>query len=243
MAEEKKQKCPTGSPAWMTTFADLMSLLMCFFVLLLSFSELDRKKFKVVAGSMEKAFGIQKQMPVMESPRGQQIISKEFQTVPFDIQTRIMDLISEEIGSGVIDVEPAPAELTLRIKDSVAFDFGKAVIRQEFYPVLDKLGKIFKEMEVQVLVGGHTDNIPMRQGADFKSNWDLSAIRAVNIVEYWIKKFNMPPGKFSATGFADGQPLVENITPELRSKNRRVEFKIKPLQGNKPLGEINLIIK
>ena len=241
MAEEKKHKCEAGAPAWMTTFADLMSLLMCFFVLLLSFSEMDRKKYKVVAGSMEKAFGIQKKIPVMDSPHGQDIMAKDFKTVPFDVQTQIMDMISAEISSGMIDVEPAPEEITLRIKDSIAFAFGKADIKKQFYPILDKLGGIFKDLEVVVLVSGHTDNVPIRKGLKFNSNWDLSAARAVNIVEYWTDKFKMPAEKMSAAGFADGMPLASNDTVEDRAKNRRVEFKIRPIKKNQPLGELNLV--
>lgn len=241
MAEEKKQKCQAGAPLWMTTFADLMSLLMCFFVLLLSFSELDRKKYKIVAGSMEHAFGVQSKTPVMESPHGQDIIAKDFKTVPTDIQTMIMDMVSEEINSGMIDVEPAPEEITLRIKDSIAFDFGKAGIKKQFYPVLDKLGKIFKGMDVVVFVSGHTDNVPIRKGRRFDSNWDLSAARAVNIVEYWTDRLKMPAEKLSASGLADGRPLASNDTVAGRAKNRRVEFKIRPTKKNQPLGELNLV--
>ena len=67
----------TGAPAWMVTFGDLMSLLLCFFVLMLSFSEMDRKKYKIVSGSLKNAFGIQRDVPVFESPKGQKIIAKE----------------------------------------------------------------------------------------------------------------------------------------------------------------------
>ncbi|MCP4044047.1 MAG: flagellar motor protein MotB, partial [Gammaproteobacteria bacterium] len=72
------KKCPAGSPAWVMTFADLMSLLMCFFVLLLSFSEMDRLKFKQLAGSMEKAFGVQREIEVKTVPKGTSIIAREF---------------------------------------------------------------------------------------------------------------------------------------------------------------------
>jgi chemotaxis protein MotB len=241
MAEEKKQKCPAGAPLWMCTFADLMSLLLCFFVLLLSFSNTDPQKYKVVAGSMEEAFGVQKKMRVMDSPYGQDIMAKDFKSVPLEIQTQIMDMISSEISSGMIDVEPAPEEITLRIKDSIAFDFGKAVIKKPFYPILDKLGGIFKGMDVVVFVSGHTDNLPVRKGLQFDSNWDLSAARAVNIVEYWTDRFKIPAEKLSAAGFADGRPLATNDTVEGRAKNRRVEFKITPMKKNQPLGELNLV--
>ena len=241
MAEEKKQKCAAGAPMWMTTFADLMSLLMCFFVLLLSFSNMDRMKFKVVAGSLEKAFGIQKEMPIMEMPRGQEMLSRDFQTVPFDVQTKIMDMVSEEIASGVIEAEPAPADLTLRIKDAIVFDLGRARIKPQFYPVLDKLGKIFVDLDLAVVVGGHTDNVPVRKGGEFDSNWELSAARAVNIVEYLEERFKIPAERLSAGGFADGQPLVANDTPALRAQNRRVEFKVRPLPTSKPLGDLDIV--
>ena len=156
-------------------------------------------------------------------------------------QFTIMDKISEEINSGMIDVEPAPDEITLRIKDSIAFDFGKAGIKKQFYPVLDKLGGIFKGMSVIVFVSGHTDNVPIRKGLHFDSNWDLSAARAVNIVEYWTEKLKFPAERLSASGLADGRPLASNDTAAGRAKNRRVEFKIRPTQNNQPLGELNLV--
>ncbi|MFT6253955.1 MAG: chemotaxis protein MotB, partial [Granulosicoccus sp.] len=76
--EEEECECPAGLPAWMATFADLMSLLMCFFVLLLSFSEMDAMKFKRLAGSMAQAFGVQTQLKVIQVPKGTSIIAQEF---------------------------------------------------------------------------------------------------------------------------------------------------------------------
>jgi len=239
--EENKQRCHTGAPIWMTTFADLMSLLLCFFVLLLSFSNMDQQKYKIVAGSMEKAFGIQKQMPIMDTPRGREMLSRDFKTVPFDIQTKIMDLISEEIGAGLVDAEAAPDYLTLRVKDSIAFDSGRADIRPEFLPLLDKFGRILKEMDVAVTVSGHTDNVPVRKGGKFESNWGLSSARAVKIVEYWTEKFLYPADRLAAVGYAEGQPIAGNDTPEERAKNRRVEFKIRPLKKELPLGQMDFI--
>ncbi|MBE9527024.1 MAG: OmpA family protein [Proteobacteria bacterium] len=80
--EEQKCKCPAGIPAWVLTFADLMSLLMCFFVLLLSFAEMDVKKFKQIAGSLKMAFGVQRDIKALEIPKGVNIISKEFSPSP-----------------------------------------------------------------------------------------------------------------------------------------------------------------
>ena len=100
MADEecKKEECPPGAPVWMCTFADLMSLLMCFFVLLLSFAVMDVTKYKEVAGAMKDAFGIQSEQPVTEEMKGQQMISASFESVPLHVQVQVARKFSEELG-------------------------------------------------------------------------------------------------------------------------------------------------
>ncbi len=224
--EEKKQKCEAGAPKWMTTFSDLMSLLMCFFVLLLSFSEMDRQKFKQVAGSMEQAFGIQHEERRFGSPEGNVIISTGFMSTPIAVRLRqsLEDMIAEEVSSGAAEMEYSGAEVTIRVKDSLVFDLGRAEIKKRFYPFLDKLGKFIKKHDVYVQVRGHTDNVPLAKGAPFHSNWSLSAARAVGVVEYWKDRFGIPSKKVSAAAFADGSPVAANDTPANRARNRRVEF-------------------
>jgi chemotaxis protein MotB len=113
------------------------------------------------------------------------------------------------------------------IKDKLGFEFGKAQLRTEFKVLLEKIGKIIKETGSTVIVSGHTDNIPLRKGGKFISNWDLSTARSVAVVNYWANHFKIPAAHMSAIGYADGQPLASNDTAKGRSKNRRVEFKIK----------------
>jgi chemotaxis protein MotB len=97
MADEecKKQECKSGAPAWMCTFADLMSLLMCFFILLLSFAVMDVTKYKQVAGAMKDAFGIQSEQPVTDEMEGQQMISTQFESVPLHIQIQVSRKFTE----------------------------------------------------------------------------------------------------------------------------------------------------
>lgn len=233
MADEvKKKKEEGGAPRWMTTFADLMSLLMCFFVLLLSFSEMDKQKFKQVAGSMEKAFGIQREIPGQDSLEGNEIISQQFRAVPMDVQLQVRDALAAELEGGIAETDFSPDGMIVRIKGGVAFDSGKAMIREQFKGMLDKLGKIITEFDIKVIVSGHTDNIPLKEGADYETNWGLSAARAVKVVEYLSGKFKIPPNKLSAAGYAEGQPLADNESPQGRAKNRRVEFKIRPNQSD-----------
>ncbi len=231
MAEEvKKDKEEGGAPKWMTTFADLMSLLMCFFVLLLSFSEMDRQKFKQVAGSMEKAFGVQKDVPVKDSIRGMEMVSPEFSTIPLQVQVTVMENLAEEIEEEIVETEFTPEGLIIRVEGGVAFDSGKAEIKDRFKTLLDNLGKSIAGQDVKMIVSGHTDNVPLMKDAEFSSNWSLSAVRAVKVLEYLADRFKFSPQKLSAAGFADGEPVADNATEKGRAKNRRVEFKIKPLK-------------
>lgn len=226
--EGKKHECPPGAPVWMCTFADLMSLLLCFFVLLLSFSVMDAQKYKMVKGSMKDAFGMQKTTKAVDNPSSQLIISQEMPSTPIavKIQQRLEEEITVEIANGMIEVEASGNAVLLRMKDSLAFEFGKAIIRQQFLPILDAVGKVIEEIDAKVTVEGHTDNVPLRKDGPFTSNWSLSAARSVAVVEYWTEKFHIPTHRMAAVGYAEGIPLAGNGTPEGRAQNRRVEFKI-----------------
>ncbi|MFH1218138.1 MAG: flagellar motor protein MotB [Pseudomonadota bacterium] len=227
--EPKKQQCPTGAPAWMCTFADLMSLLMCFFILLLSFSVMDAQKYYKVAGSMKDAFGTQKEVVAPLPMQGQKMVSPTFESVPLHVQIKVAKAFSEELAGGEVEADYTSKGLILRVKGNIAFDSGRAIIKQDFLPFLDKLGKLVQEMDLAIEVSGHTDNVPLKPGiSSYKSNWSLSAARAVGVVEYWTDKMKISPEKLSAVGFADGQPLAVNDSEEGRASNRRVEFKIRP---------------
>ncbi|MBE9572521.1 MAG: hypothetical protein IMF11_17995, partial [Proteobacteria bacterium] len=147
MSEELIQNNPIaeeGAPAWVVTFGDLMSLLLCFFVLLLSFSEMDRKKYKIVSGSLAHAFGIQRKTPVFDSPKGQKIIAKEFDQaiIVNKIQEKLVKPIIVEIESNfkemkdLIEVDISENQVAIRLMGETTFDLGKAEIRPQMLPLL-----------------------------------------------------------------------------------------------------------
>ena len=219
-----------GAPAWVVTFGDLMSLLLCFFVLLLSFSEMDRNKYRIVSGSMKNAFGIQRKKPVFESPKGQRMISKEFDQsiVLIKIQDLIDPLIQDmeeefEEFKGSVDIEVEEEEVTIRMMGEATFDTGKAELRKEFVPLLLKIGEVLSKTKGEIIIAGHTDNVPLI-GGQFKSNLGLSMARAGSVAEYLLKSTSIDPKRLSTMGFGEYRPIESNDTEEGRQKNRRVEI-------------------
>ncbi len=243
MADEecKPTECPPGSPLWMCTFADLMSLLLCFFVLLLSFSVMDAQRYKQVAGSMKDAFGIQRETPVFGDPTGDTMISTDFLSTPLavKIQQDINEVITVEVKSGMVETELTHDGVLIRMKDSVVFDIGKAAIKDKAKIILNKIGKVVAEVDAKISVSGHTDNLPLKKGGAYSSNWSLSTARAVAVVELWSTQFKIPSHRMSATGYAEGQPLQTNDTVVGRAANRRVEFKIQANQTAMSMKELS----
>ncbi len=220
----KKCECPKGAPMWMVTFGDLMSLLLCFFVLLLSFSTMDPAMFKEVSGSLEKAFGVQKQEITFDIPKGIDIIAREFNPV-FSVDIvleRIKSTIKLELIKGEVEVEALEDRVVLRMLDDITFPPGSDELQERAKPILDNIRTIIETVPADVMVSGHTDDSPPSGG--FKSNWHLSAARAATVVQYLLAPGTIAPERLAAIGYGDALPRYPNDTPEHRAKNRRVEI-------------------
>ncbi len=276
----KKDDGGGGAPGWLATFADLMSLLMCFFVLLLSFSQMDIEKYKQVAGSMKLAFGVQREIKAEDVPKGTSIVAQEFspgkpeptvinevrqktvdetkQTLEFTNATErkeeiteqsaqevkvavtretiedmklLQDTLEEELAQGLLEIEREGNTILLRIKERASFPSGSADLRPDFLAVLDKISEALTEINGNVVVAGHTDNVPIRSRR-YRSNWDLSAARAVSVLLQFLERPELDPKRFVVEGHGDAHPLVPNDSPENRARNRRVEITIvqRPLE-------------
>ncbi len=259
MAEEEKKCPPTGSPAWMATFADLMSLLLVLFVLLLTFSEMNVIKYKQMAGAMRNAFGISQQdklagvieidgqlnrkvarnvsptdveVPTVSMDIPDTTDEEEFDVDPqetpeeqaSDVENEVAKIIAEEAADQGVEVERNGDEVKIRFPSEIAFASGSANIGTAFADLLDKLTDVIKKSQGQVLVAGHTDNIPLGGGGPYRSNWELSAARATSVVHHLLNYTDIEPGKMAVQGYGDSRPLVPNDSPENRAKNRRVEM-------------------
>jgi len=234
MSEESFQKneiVEEGAPAWVVTFGDLMSLLLCFFVLLLSFSEMDRKKYKLVSGSMKNAFGVQRKVPVFDSPKGNKMIAREFDQAVIinQIEEKIAKPIVVEVQKNfkewedLIQVEIEENKVTIRLLGETTFDTGKAEIRQKMKPLLLKIGSVLDDSKGDIIVAGHTDNVPLR-GGRFKSNLGLSLARSATVAEFLMQHIGIEPDRISTMGYGDNHPIALNSTSDGRQKNRRVEI-------------------
>lgn len=230
------QECPPcvkGAPMWVTTFGDLMSLLLCFFVLLLSFSEIDRQKYKQVAGSMEKAFGMQRKKNVSESPRhGLKMIARDFDQEA--IATRVKEFIGRELEENFgelygkiendLEIEARQDQVVIRLMGESTFDSGKAEIRTELKPMILRIGQILSaETTGDIIIAGHTDNVPVR-GGPFQSNLKLAIARAATVAQFVIDQTAIDPQRVSTMGFGEFRPIADNATALGRRKNRRVEI-------------------
>lgn len=224
-------ECSEGAPAWMATFSDLATLLLTFFVLLLSFAEMDANRFKIMAGSMKDAFGIQHDRPGLFEARNTvpfEVITHEHESAGLSKQQRkalerLKKYIADHELEDDIAVDTSDRGMLLRLKDSLTFAPGGAEIRPEALPVLAEIRHLLDTFPSGLSVEGHTDDRPIRNGR-YPSNWELSSARAVAVLRgiEGGKKLAVP--KLSVVGHADRVPLVPNDSPEHRAMNRRVEL-------------------
>lgn len=224
-------ECSEGAPAWMATFSDLATLLLTFFVLLLSFAEMDAQRFKIMAGSMKDAFGIQHDRPGMFEARSTTPIEIFDEGVPpgtmnkkqLKAVKRLKEFIRKRKLEGDIEVDNSDRGMLLRLKDNLTFAAGEAELKPEARPVLAEIRRMLDAFPAGLSVEGHTDNRPIRNGR-FPSNWELSTARAVAVLRGLEGKAKLPSDKVSVVGHADRRPLVDNDTAEHRATNRRVEI-------------------
>ena len=378
--EEECPKCVKGAPAWMATFADMATLLMAFFVLILSFAEFNVPKFKQISGSLKNAFGIQRIVPVVEQPKGTTVLSLNFSPSPApsvtknltqqttDAEQKNIDLKSEidegdsaksnskesldakdlseeiknnvsskdvkvetindkvlvsvntedknskeisklikdtvdavekarentganetdvligvinqdikkmasatienrvlkdqvndlekqssdskkdieektkkaefsedqlsvalkqEIGHGLAEIQREKDRVVVTVGSAGAFNSGSAKLTKKAREIMQKIAKVSAKGAGQVNVSGHTDDVPLIFGGQYRDNWDLAAARASSVVQELAKANTIPSDKLRAISFGETRPIEQNDTKQGREKNRRIEIEIK----------------
>ena len=227
--KEPKCNCPEGAPLWMVTFSDMTTLLLTFFVLLLSMSSTNPVKYHAAANSIQEAFGMHVQnsripffIPVIPSrpitkflPLLPQLTSKVYSKVKAQIQ----DL---KLGKQVEAIKRDSNTIVLRVSDSILFAPGEARLQPKAYPTLRHLADIIRPLPADVRVEGFTDNTPYGNSAI--GNWNLSVDRSVAVLRFFRKGDLLPLDRLSAIGYGKERPLVPNVDEASRAKNRRVDF-------------------
>ena len=228
MAKIDEDDCPEGLPAWLATFGDLMSLLLTFFVLLLSFSSMEEVKFNHAMGSLQGSMGVFQSDPEMSQPiaitmplvRGSMRQSNNIRKAAEVLEKSL----SDEGLEGDIELEGTASGIVIRIQAPVVYDLGVAEFKPEIIPVLYQIGNLLAQLPNQVVVQGHTDDQPVR--TLFPSNWELSLQRSINAVRFFIADCGVHPRRLAAEGFGEHRPLASNATEEGRLRNRRIEIHI-----------------
>lgn len=228
-----------GSPAWMNTYGDMVTLMLTFFVLLFSFSTVNAKKWEEIVRSfsgvtiVDNGGGANEIIdngaldPEMTSSSNNNVAAQ------FDeLYERIKQHIDDKGLEAMLEVTNAEGVITIRMKDSALFDSGKDTIRKDSLKILTDLVdimQVYNEAIRMIRIEGHTDNVPI-SNANFKNNWDLSVSRAINVLEYLLTNPIIPPGKLSAAGYGEYHPIDTNDTAEGRARNRRVDFVIMSME-------------
>jgi len=217
--EEPKEE---GAPAWVVTFGDMMSLLLTFFVLLLSFSEVDAVKYRALSESLREAFGIHRGQTVFNNPK-----ETEKRETREGTSGELFDSLKSIIPQAFPGAMPNQRDgesTVVRVPGTLLFESGKATLKPDMVASLRTMADLLKSKPNVVLqVEGHTDDVPIST-LQFASNWELSASRAIAVIRFFLDE-GIPADRLSAAGYSDSRPLVPNDGPENREVNRRVEFR------------------
>ena len=253
---EPCEECEAGAPAWLATFADLMSLLMCFFVLLLSFSEIDVQKYKQVAGSLKFAFGVQRDIEAEQIPKAESVIKEEFRpgkpepTVIETVRQQTREELSQVPRSNE-NVQGALGELVEAIEERLQKELDddalELVVKEDGVMIRVNERDAFPSGSAELQPGfvpvldklvtvldDFRGNIVVSGHTDsvpiatraYPSNWVLSSARAASVVHELADNQLSDPSRIEIRAYADTRPIADGSSPEGRARNRRVEIDV-----------------
>jgi chemotaxis protein MotB len=245
---KKKRVEKDNAERYLVPYADLLTLMLAFFVVLYAMSSVDEKKMETLGDSFASAFnvtpisqpaGFEKQIhprehrqPVSDQEINQMRSVSEQNSLR-ELKKQIDEKIKEEHLESDVSTNLNETGLRIVLTNKVLFETASATLTNTHsIKLIGDIGVILKGVENPISIEGHTDNIPIKT-EEFDSNWELSSSRALSILREMTKSYNgLNPGNFSATGYAEFRPLVENVTVEDRTRNRRVEIVIKRISGD-----------
>ena len=236
MSAPSKRKSPPaeshGDERWVISYADLVTLLLGFFIILYSTSKVDADKFKMFAFGLGEAFNVDVRSgqpggsPIHDGGRGLLPGPLNSGTIDRDLVRVQSEVDARADGAGVggqLIVTRQDDNIVIRLPNQLLFASASADIRPEAAPLLQVAASVIAELPHQVRVEGHTDNVPV--GTDrYPTNWELSSARATAVLRYLIEPGHVSPARTTATGYAEYRPVASNNTPEGRAANRRADI-------------------
>ncbi len=235
-----------GHDRWLVSYADFITLLFAFFVVLYAFSRADQRKQMQVSGAIDSAFrsmgafprsaqsdlsadaAVERQVASANTVVAEEVLTPAQTKEDLDLLRRdLTQTLSGQIASHTISLEMGRDGLVISLREAGFFDSGSATPKPEALPTLRliaaKLGATLFDLRVE----GHTDNVPIHN-SEFDSNWELSAARATRIARLFLEMKSIPPERISAAGYAEYHPIAGNDTAQGRAENRRVDLVVMP---------------
>ncbi|MDD7794258.1 flagellar motor protein MotB [Clostridium sp. 'White wine YQ'] len=212
---------------WLLPYSDMLTLLLALFIVMFAMSQVDNKKLARVSQTFNAIFAGGKGVLVEsggDTPGTAEVTNSIMEQ---DKMADIKAALDEEIKSNGYDnqvkVNLGAEGLSINIQDTVLFNSGEADVIEKFNPVLLQISSMIKDLDNEIRISGHTDNIPIKN-AKFRSNWDLSYMRASNVMEFFVNRGNVAPEKFSIEADGEYRPKYDNSTAEGRAKNRSIDI-------------------
>lgn len=253
----RKRKEQKGAPKWMVTYSDMITLILVFFILLFSMSQIDTLKFEQITDSFKDRAILDFLPSTMDtdslsSMNGDIVdsLGKEADDAPDlndnhieyleewerkeDALAKLMDdvvvFLEKEGLTDDISANRTEEGVVLVLQDNILFEPGEAVVLESGQSFLNEIGGLLEGMSNSVRIEGHTDTKPIANYR-YPSNWELSGARASSVIRYLLDEFELEETRFSLIGYGEVKPVAENDTPENMAKNRRVEIIILDVQA------------
>ena len=236
-----------GGSAWVVTFADMMTLILVFFILLYTLADFEDEAYKELVESVQVIDGDGSQISVIDfaTQRGrnpeplqavEDMLGMNPGSVPIEnakpaLMTEMESMIDNSDMADSVDLAFNGDQIVLQIDGRYLFASGEVELKDRARYIFYNLGQMFRDhADYRIAIRGHTDDQSI-QTARFPSNWELSAVRATTVLRFFVEQ-GIDPQRMTATGYADYLPLVDNTSAENRARNRRVEFVLEKEREN-----------
>ena len=246
MARRKREEDHDNHERWMVSYADFITLLFAFFVVMYALSSVNEGKYRVLSDSMVTAFrnvniNTSSQIPLMTIPpiqiqkstavRAQEAARQKQRDKMRNVAKDIMEVMAPLIEQGKVRVIETSRGVSIEINDSILFSPGQALLQPPLVKAMQGIAEVLAPTDFPVIIEGHTDNVPIRN-AQFPSNWELSAVRATTVLRLFADA-GVAAERLTAIGYADTRPVEPNLLADGRARNRRVTILIESAMKEK----------